>query len=56
MPDDKQIGSSAARYQGQFVAGAREGLGVIAAGDGACFEGSFRSDLMWGPGACCNCV
>lgn len=50
-----QIGKSAARYEGQFARGVREGLGVITAGDGAHFEGGFKGDLMWGPGAgLCN--
>ena len=50
-----QIGKSTACYEGQFVRGVREGLGVITAADGALYEGSLKDNLMWGPGASpCN--
>ena len=51
--DVAQIGKSMACYMGQFVRGVREGLGIITAADGARYEGSFKDNLMWGPGAGC---
>jgi hypothetical protein len=49
--DVMQIGKSTACYMGQFVRGVRQGLGIITAADGARYEGSFKDNLMWGPGA-----